>query len=417
MNTPSELSSSALNRRKALKLAALGGVGLAAANAGLGLAAAEQAQAAESDMQDAVRNIRLTEIRFIKLEFPGEIPVQWNAIKKSGGGQPKDTIMEIHTDAGIVGHARPKGPQSLIMGEALSRLKGQNLMEIERMWDRMYRHDRKSIAKGEYIKAMGSIDVALWDIIGKALNLPVHRILGTYRTTIPVYAAGGYYMEDKSIRDLVKEMEGYVDEGFRHVKMKVAGAPLREDVERVKAVREALGPDIGLMLDANNGFNQFQAIRFGRAVQKYDPYWFEEPVMPDDFQGCAEVRRTLDMPIVAGENEFTRWGTRDLITHQCADILNLDVIKAGGITEYRKIAAAASAFHIPVAPHGTVHMSMHTMASTDNGLIMEVYPGARRYFNPTLPQLEVKDGMMTIPEKPGLGLEFDQDMINKYRVS
>ena len=212
-------------------------------------------------------------------------------------------------------------------------------------------------------------------------------------------------------------MEGYVDEGFRVVKMKVAGASQREDVERVAAVRKALGPDIGLMLDANNGFRAYEAIRFGRAVEKYEPYWFEEVVMPDDFSGSAEVRSALDVPIVAGENEFTRWGARDLITVGAADILNLDVVKAGGITEYRKIAALASAFHIPVAPHGTVAMSIQTMASVDNGLIMEVYPGTRRYFNPTLPPIEVVDGYTTVPEEPGLGLEIDDAVVQRYRVN
>jgi L-alanine-DL-glutamate epimerase-like enolase superfamily enzyme len=139
--------------------------------------------------------------------------------------------------------------------------------------------------------------------------------------------------------------------------------------------------------------------------------------MPDDFEGCAEVRRDLAVPIVAGENEYTRWGARDLIEARAADILNLDVVIAGGITEYRKIAALASAFHIPVAPHGTVHMSMHSMASVDNGLIMEVYPSARRYFNPTLPPIEIVNGFTTVPETPGLGLEFDADLVRKYRVS
>ena len=392
-----------LGRRATLKLAAAGAASVALPS----LAGA---------VDDVVRTIRITDIRFIDLEFPGTLPVQWNAIKRYGGGPPTDRILELHTDAGIVGRSRPKGPREVIEGEVFSRLRGQGLMAPERLWDRMYRHNRKSIAKGIYIKAMGSLDVAIWDIIGKALNLPVHRILGTFRTHIPVYAAGGYYAEGKGIAKLVKEMESYVDEGFRVVKMKVGAAPMAVDVERVSAVRKALGPDIGIMLDANNGMRAYEAIRFGRAVEQYQPYWFEEPVMPDDFAGSAEVRQALDVPIVAGENEFTRWGARDLLDAGAADILNLDVVKAGGITEYRKIAALASAWHIPVAPHGTVQMSMQTMASVDNGLIMEVYPSARAYYNPTLPPLDVNDGYTTVPETPGLGLEFDEDMIRRFRV-
>jgi len=393
-----------VTRREALKFAAVGG------------AAAVALPQYTNAVEDVLRHIRIRRLEFIDLRFPGTLPLKWNAIRSYGGGPPTDSILEVHTDQGIVGRSRPKAPREVIEGEAFARLEDQNLLEPERLWDRMYRHNRKSIAKGIYIKAMGSLDVAIWDIIGQALELPVHRILGTFRTRIPVYAAGGYYAEGKGVSDLVSEMEGYVDEGFTVVKMKVGGASLREDVDRVAAVRKALGDDIGIMLDANNGFKAYEAIRLGRAVEQYHPYWFEEPVMPDDFEGAAEVRRALDVPIVAGENEFTRWGARDLLTAGSADILNLDVVKAGGITEYRKIAALASAFHVPVAPHGTVHMSMQTMASVDNGLIMEVYPSARSHFNPSLPSVPVADGHTVVSERPGLGLEFDEEMIRKYRV-
>lgn len=394
-----------VTRRDALKITGLSGFAAAAI------------PALANDVDDAVRNIKITGVSFIDLEFPGTVPLQWNAIKTSGGGAPKDRILELHTDQGIVGRSRPKAPPAIIAGEAFSRLRGQNLMQPEYLWDRMYRHNRKSIAKGIYIKAIGSLDMAIWDVIGKALDLPVHRILGTFRTKIPVYAAGGYYAEGKGIRELVAEMESYVAQGFEVVKMKVAGESQRKDVERVAAVRKALGPDVGIALDANNGYRAYEAIRFGRAVEQYEPYWFEEVVMPDDFAGSAEVRQNLDIPVVAGENEYTRWGARDLINAGSADILNLDVIKAGGITEFRKIAALASAYHIPVAPHGTTAMSIHTMASMDNGLIMEVYPQARAVFDPTLPPYDVVDGHIMAPALPGLGLQFDEDLLRRYRVN
>jgi L-alanine-DL-glutamate epimerase-like enolase superfamily enzyme len=125
----------------------------------------------------------------------------------------------------------------------------------------------------------------------------------------------------------------------------------------------------------------------------------------------------LDIPIVAGENEFTRWGCRDLIVNKSADILNLDTVKAGGITEYRKIDALASAFHIPVAPHGSPHMAVHLLAATQNALIMETYPGVQSQYNPALPLYPVKDGYMTVPETPGLGIDLDPADIKKYRVN
>ncbi|MEO7143862.1 MAG: mandelate racemase/muconate lactonizing enzyme family protein, partial [Bryobacteraceae bacterium] len=212
------------------------------------------------------------------------------------------------------------------------------------------------------------------------------------------------------------EMEGYVDEGFRAVKMKIGGAPFREDVERVRAVRQALGPDIDIAIDANNRWNAYDAIKFGRAVEKYDPFWFEEPVEPDDFAGCAEVKRALDIPIVAGENEFTRWGVRDLIQADSCDILNPDTVISGGITEYRKIAALASAFHIPVAPHGNPFMAVQVLASISNTLIMETYPAVESQYNLALPLFPVKDGYITVPEKPGLGIDPDPEIVKKYRI-
>lgn len=322
--------------------------------------------------------------------------------------------MEVHTNQGIVGRSIPKGPSSMNRG-MIDKIKGENPFDVERIWDRMYRFERKPVAKGDYIKAMGSVDIAVWDIIGKALNLPVHRVLGGFQKKIRVYAAGGYYQEGKSTLDLAKEMEGYVAEGFRAVKMKVGGASFNEDVERVRAVRDAIGPDVDLLIDANNKWVAYEAILFGRAIQKYNPFWFEEPVEPDDFKGCAEVKQALDMAIVAGENEYTIWGCKDLIEAGSADILNLDTVKAGGITEYRKIAALASAFHIPVAPHGNPHMAVHLLASTPNTLIMETYPGIKSQYNPVLPLFPVKDGYVDVPMTPGLGIDGDPKIIEKYR--
>ena len=358
--------------------------------------------------------IRITGFGFLRLRFPEKMPVKRNATIVSGGGQAGMTQLELYTDGGIIGRSLPKSA-GLIEG-LFHRVKGENPFYVERIWDQMYRGNRKPVAKGAYIDAMGSVDIAVWDIIGKALDMPVYKVLGAYSDRLRVYAAGGYYRDDKTTADLVKEMEGYVDEGFRAVKMKIGGEPMRPDAERVRAVREAIGPDIDLLLDANNRWLPYEAIRFGRMVEKYEPYWFEEPVVADDFQGCAEVKQALDIPVVAGENEFTRWGARDLIEHRSCDILNLDTVKAGGITEHRKISALASAYHIPVAPHGSPHMASHLLASTPNALIMETYPGVQSRFNPALPLYPVKAGYVEMPQTPGIGIDPDPAMVKKYKV-
>jgi len=361
--------------------------------------------------------LKITGIGQIRLQFPGKTPRMRNSIIESGGGAPGMNILEVYTDQGITGRSSAER-MGLIQSDLLPRIVGENPFFIERIWDRMYRHNRKPVAKGEYIRAMGAVDIAIWDIIGKALGMPVYKVLGAYNEKIRVYAAGGYYEEGKGLRELGAEMEGYVREGFRAVKMKVGWSAmgLQKDAERVKTVRDAVGPDVDILVDANNAWNAYDAIRFGRMIDKYNIYWFEEPVEPDDFKGCAEVKQALDIPIVAGENEFTRWGARELIEARSADILNLDTVWSGGITEYRKIAALASANHIPVAPHGNPHMAVHLLASTPNTLIMETYPGVQSKYNPAMPLFPVRDGFINAPTSPGIGYDPEPSMIEKYRV-
>ena len=360
--------------------------------------------------------MKITDIKFLRMRFPGVTPRKRNATIASGGGAPGMTQLEVHTDAGIVGRSIPSGSEELIRSQLLPRILGMNPFHVEAIWDRMYRFNRKPVAKGLYISAMGSVDLAIWDIIGKALNLPVCEVLGVFSETIRVYAAGGYYEEGKGIRELVREMEEYVGEGFQAVKMKVGGEDMETDGERVRAVREAIGPKVDLMIDANNKWSAYDAIRFGRMVEKFSPFWFEEPVEADDFAGCAEVKRTVDIPIAAGENEFTRWGARDLIQSQAVDILQCDTILAGGITEMRKIAALASAYHIPMSPHGNPHMAVHLLASLPNAIIMETYPAVESRYNPALPLFPVKNGCIEVPRKPGLGIDPDPELVRKYRV-
>ncbi len=400
-----------INRRASLKNLALG-----SAAGALTRWNTKGSIPSESTIKSAKHNIKIIDINCFTLEFDKATPLTWNAIKKSGGKKPRVDFLEIKTDAGIKGVSMTKGPRSLIEKYA-KKIKGLNLMQIERVWHHMYYHERKPVAKGVELHAMGSVDLAVWDIISKALGLPVHAVLGTFQTEIPAYAAGGYYAKDKGIKELVEEMEAYAREGYQYVKMKVAGLPVNQDVERVRAVCKALGRDVRVMVDANNGYSSaYEAIRFGRMVEDLDLYWFEEPVAPDDWRGNAEVRDELDIPIVAGENEYTRWGARDLIENHSCDILNLDTIKSGGITEYRKIAALASAFHVPVAPHGHAHMNIHVVAALDNALILETYPLKARDFNPALPAFPIKNGKVMAPSQPGLGMEVEEYLMKKYRV-
>ena len=361
--------------------------------------------------------IKITELKFLRLRYPEIMPRKRNGTIASGGGPAGMTQLELYTDAGIVGRSIYAGGREILTGELLPRIVGMNPFHIEAIWDRMYRYNRKPVAKGLYISAMGAIDIAIWDIIGKALNRPVCEVLGVFSDRVRVYAAGGYYEEGKGVRELAKEMEGYVSEGFRAVKMKIGGESMELDTERVRAVREVIGSNIDLMIDANNRWTAPEAIRFGHMVEKYNPFWFEEPVEADDFAGCVEVRKKLSIPIAAGENEFTRWGARDLIAANAVDIVQCDTVLAGGISEGRKIAALASAFHLRMSPHGDPHMAVHLMASLPNALIMETYPAVESRYNLALPLFPVKDGYIEVPKKAGLGIDPDPDMVKRYRVN
>jgi len=370
----------------------------------------------KNSVKDALRYISIKDLEFIKLKFDKKTPLNWNAVVKSGGSYPGASFLKITTSEGITGYSLTKGSSTDIKKFA-GKLKGKNLLNIEEMWDTMYFYNRKPVAKGKEIHAIGTVDLCIWDIIGKALHLPVHKVMGTCREKIPVYAAGGYYAEGKGIPDLVKEMEEYLKEGYKVVKMKVGYLDAKEDAKRTEAVVKALGNDARVMVDANNGYKTaYEAIRYGKLVEHLDLFWFEEPVAPDDWRGNAECREELDIPIVAGENEFTRWGARDLVDNHSCDIVNIDTIKGGGLTEMKKIAALCSAFHIPVAPHGNAHMNIHAVASISNAIILETYPAKARDFNPALPAFPVKDGMVDAPTEIGLGMEPDPELVKKYRI-
>ena len=364
--------------------------------------------------------MKITDIKIVGVDLGALERPFWNSIiKTSRSGQGR---IEIYTDEGVVGMA-PCGAsgvrKSNILGTIRSKLMGEDPLRIGYLWDKMYMGGtRKPVAKGDYIASMSAVDNALWDLKGKALNQPVWKLIGGVQDRVNAYAAGGYYEEGKGLPELCAELVSYVEAGFRAVKMKVgwAGVTLKEDAERVRAVREAIGPDIELMVDANNAWDARTALRFARMMEAYDPYWFEEPVHADDFRGGALLAERLDMPIASGENEFTRWGARDLIDAKAADIIQLDPNTCGGISEWLKIAALASAYHLKMAPHGNPHIGCCCVAGVENGLITENYPTA--FENKLMGPVDFReDGYIYMSEEPGLGIEWDEEMIGKYAVS
>jgi D-arabinonate dehydratase len=204
------------------------------------------------------------------------------------------------------------------------------------------------------------------------------------------------------------------------VKIKIGGVSMKEDVERVRVVRETIGPDVKLLVDANNAFTVYEAIKMAQKIERYDIFWFEEPVAPDDYRGHARVQRSTGIPVATGENEYTRYGFRDLIERESASILNADAQILGGITEFMTVAALASSHDIPIAPHGSQEIHIHLVSAIDNGLILEYY---RKSVDPLRDKIFLtslsldSEGCVMVPDRPGLGVEPNFELLEKHRVT
>jgi L-alanine-DL-glutamate epimerase-like enolase superfamily enzyme len=215
-------------------------------------------------------------------------------------------------------------------------------------------------------------------------------------------------------------METNLELGAKAIKMTIGGVPINEDAERVRVVRQTIGPDIKLLVDANNAYTAYQAIALAHKIEPYEVFWFEEPVAPDDYRGHAQVARATSIPVATGENEYTRYGFRDLIAHEAASILNADAQVLGGISEFMQVAALAAAHDLHIAPHGAQEVHIHLVTAIANGLLLEVYretvdPLRGQIFKEPL-RLD-REGYVTAPNRPGLGIEPNYELLERYRVN
>jgi L-alanine-DL-glutamate epimerase-like enolase superfamily enzyme len=329
-------------------------------------------------------------------------------------------MVRIATDEGIegigVGYGGSIARATIVYLTPL--LIGQDPVNVERLWAAMW--VPKLIGRrGLTTRAISAIDIGLWDIRGKIAGMPLYKLLGGFRDRVPTYVAGGYYEEGKGLRELAAEMEEAVSLGARAVKMKVGAASQVEDAERVRVVRDAIGPNVKLMVDANCAYRHYEAIQFARRIEPNDVTWFEEPVAPDDYDGHRRVALSTTIPIATGENEYTRYGFRDLIRAEAASILNADAKVLGGVTEFMKVAAMAQAHDLDIAPHGSQDVHVHLVAAIPNGIMLEFYAA---HFDPMWGKIYEEtlainsDGTVTAPSAPGLGLTPDYRFLEQYRV-
>jgi L-alanine-DL-glutamate epimerase-like enolase superfamily enzyme len=329
-------------------------------------------------------------------------------------------ICQVHTDEGISGVGWTHGKN--IVFNTIKRLedyvKGEDPFNVERIWNKMYL-PKIFGRKGLTTRAISAVDIALWDIKGKVAGKPLYQLLGGYRDEVPVYIAGGYYETGKSNELLQEEMKDNIAKGVKAIKMKIGRLSIKEDVERIKAVQNSLSNNVDILVDANNSYSRNEALRMGRELDKLGVYWFEEPIACDDFAGLAKLGNKIDTPIASGENEYTRYGFRDMIDSGSVDIINADAQVLGGITEWKKVADFASAHHILVAPHGDQEIHVHLVASISNGLIVEYYDTNTNVLRDRMFKNKLKlknNGMVSPLNKPGIGVELNLEAIEEFRV-
>jgi L-alanine-DL-glutamate epimerase-like enolase superfamily enzyme len=331
------------------------------------------------------------------------------------------TVVKIETDAGVTGYGvgRPRPGERDFRAHFLERLIGKDPTMTEAIWASLW-SPKMSGRRGYETRALSSIDLALWDIKAKLAGLPLYRMLGGFRNRIPIYIAGGYYTEGKGMKELQAEVSSYVALGAKAVKMKIGAVPIKEDIARIKAVREAIGPDIGLLMDANCAYRYYDAIQLSHRAEEYEPFWFEEPVQPDDYEGFKKIAASTSIPLATGENEYTKHGFRDLIATQAVAIINPDARYMGGVTEFMKVAGMAQAHGIDICPHGDQQAHLHLLAAIPNARLLEFYPrevnamAGNVYLH--APKLN-SDGTVTVPEVPGIGLDPNEEALAPHRIA
>ncbi|RUZ74041.1 mandelate racemase/muconate lactonizing enzyme family protein [Mesorhizobium sp. M7A.F.Ca.US.006.01.1.1] len=302
------------------------------------------------------------------------------------------------------------------------RILGEDAYRVEGLWEEMYQEALLHGRSGTVLRAISAINNAMWDRNARAAGLPLYRFIGASATDrVPAYASGGYYLPGKTPADLAEECAGHVASGFTAVKIKVGGGKdLAEEEARVRAVRERIGSDVLLMLDANNAWSDFPtALQFIRAFEPYRPYWIEEPFSPDDIDNHARLAAATSIPVATGEIETGRWRFKELIARDAVAILQTDACVCGGISEFRRIAATAASHGLTLAPHWFHDLHVHLVASIPNAKWVEFFPDSQvlNFRELVDVQLQTENGDVLLPQTPGLGFGFVEKAVEAYAVA
>ncbi|WP_281244642.1 mandelate racemase/muconate lactonizing enzyme family protein [Thioclava dalianensis] len=341
-------------------------------------------------------------------------------------------LVEVICDDGTVGWGEclgPPLPNAAVVEAYRDLLLGSDPLETERAWALCYNALRDQGQRGLTITALSGIDIALWDIKGKHFGVPVSTLLGgRFRDRVEAYATGSFRRDGVDrVRDNEAEMAGHAAAGFRRMKLKI-GFDLAEDLRVIAAVREAIGPDRMLMIDANHGYTVGEAIRLGQQAERYDIDWFEEPVVPEQLDAYLAVKAQQPIPLAAGETWHTRWGFHAPMQRRCVEIVQPDLCGMGGFTEARRVADMASLYGIRVVPHiwGTAvqlaaalqfmaAMVPDPMRRASVAPIMEFDRTENPFRQAVVTQsIEHENGWVRVPDGPGLGIEIDRAALSAF---
>jgi len=382
--------------------------------------------------------MKITQLDTYFLAVPLPQPVRTSTSTLS---QVSEVIVKLTTDAGLVGIGEAhgpflfrQGPEGMrVVNEIVQQITplvvGEDPFNVERIWQDLFALTYTSVRgipamarqQRQLVTAMSAIDIALWDLMGKAIERPVYALLGgALRQRVPAYATGFYYRDNERPDDLRREAALYLEKGYRTLKVKVGGLTPEEDARRVGFIRETVGDEVALMLDANQGWDLRTAIRAAQLCEPYNIFWLEDP-MPwyDERHTLQRLKGATNIPIAAGETEYTPFGLRTLIVEGLVDYLIIDSTWSGGLTTWRKVATMAELYDIPMASHHDPQIHIHAQAASPTGFILESFADPTRdplWFELFHERPEIVDGHMTLPDKPGLGLALREDTLEKYGV-
>lgn len=369
--------------------------------------------------------MEITDISVVKLEASFSRPNRIS-LGRSTSARPA-AIVVVETDEGITGIGEGYGPnphivETIVEKKYAEMLVGENPLDVERLWQRMVTSPTYKDRKGQGISAASGVDMALWDVVGKHYGAPVYRLLGgdgRGTGTVRAYASD-LFLDDPEA--MAEQAADYVDRGFQAVK-----THLDDDLdvtERcVAAIQEALDDDAHLMVDMNCAFDRPTAVRAGRLLEEYDVYWYEEPLDPRDYEGYAHLREKLDVPIATGENEYTKWGFKQLFDADGVDYAMPDLMRCGGITETKKICALAEAYDVVPTPHNFstgvgLAATLHLFASTPACQWLEYDTTDYQLYEVFLKggvDLD-EEGRIRLPDEPGLGIELPDEVVDEYAI-